>query len=192
MTTKGVSFALGMAIMVAGAASAWAQSGGEVQITDAENAEWNFTGKGMRTRVVESEGAPGGMAIEAAVARKGANPWDIQTAITLKQGFAVGDKLSFGFYARAVKGDAGGSTVTLPIRIQRTAAPYDAAIEGAVTVGPEWKYYCISGPAKIALQPNEMNVSVQMAGDKHTVEFGPFLGFLIPASSSANFSRKCA
>jgi hypothetical protein len=189
---KAVSIAFTAVVFATGAVSAFAQSGGEVQITDPDNAEWNFTGKGMRTRVVESAGAPGGMAIEANVSRKGANPWDIQTAITLRQGFAVGDKLSFGFYARTVKGDGGGETVTLPIRIQRTAAPYDAAIEGAVVVGPEWKYHCISGPAKIALQPNEMNVSVQMAGDKHVVEFGPFLGFLIPAASTAKFSRPCA
>ncbi|MGC6399294.1 hypothetical protein ACNI3Q_01795 [Sphingomonas sp. FW199] len=187
-----MALALSAMMTAIGAVGAFAQAAGEILITDPENAEWNFTGKGMRTKVVESEGAPGGMAIEANVARKGANPWDIQTAITLRQGFAVGDKLSFGFYARAVTGDAGGSTINLPIRIQRTSAPYDAAIEGMVTVGPEWKFHCISGPAKIALQPNEMNVSVQMAGDKRVVQLGPFMGFMIPASSSARFSRQCA
>lgn len=149
-------------------------------ISDAAAAAWAFEGA-AKVKPVDAPGVPGGKALSVAVAAKGANPWDIQARLKLKDGVAAGDTVTFGFYARAEKPDPGKTTATVNVRFQRNAAPYDAALEGPVEIGPEWSFVCLAGPARIALAAADMSVSVQLAGDKHVVAFGPYMATRIPA-----------
>lgn len=150
-------------------------------ISDAASAAWSFEGAAKTKAVAAPEGVPGGQAIQVVIAQKGPNPWAVQARLPMKDGVAATDTVTFGFYARAAKPDPGQETATLNVRLQRDAAPYDAALEGPVTVGREWSFVCLSGPAKLALTPAKLVASVQLAGDKRTVEFGPYMATKIPA-----------
>lgn len=168
------------AIALTGAAGAQ-QRVKESIISDSATAAWTFEGAAKTKAVAAPAGVPGGQAIQVAIAQKGANPWAVQARLPMKDGIAATDTVTFGFYARAAKPDPGQETATLNVRMQRNAAPYDAALEGPVTVGKDWSFVCLSGPAKLALTPAELVASVQLAGDKRTVEFGPYMATKVPA-----------
>ena len=158
------------------------QAGKEAIISDASSAGWAFDGNPKMTEV-EATGLPGGKAVLVTVAKKGANPWDIQARLPMKDGIATGDTVTFGFYARAERPDPGKATATVPIRVQRNAAPYDAAVEGTVEVGKDWTFHCLAGPSKLTLAPAELAVSLQLAGEKRAIAFGPYLATKIPGGS---------
>jgi hypothetical protein len=152
-------------------------------ISDPASAGWEFEGK-PKVKVVDAAGLPGGKALLVSVATKGANPWDIQARMKVKDGVAVGDTVTFGFYARADKPDPGKETASVGVRVQRAAAPYDAAVEGSLEIGKEWTFHCLTGTAKTALTAAELNVSVQLAGEEHAVAFGPWMATKIPAAGA--------
>lgn len=154
------------------------QAGKEAIISDASSAGWAFDGNPKMTEV-EAVGLPGGKAVLVTIPKKGANPWDIQARLPMKDGIAVGDTVTFGFYARAERPDPGKATATVPIRVQRNAAPYDAAVE----VGKDWTFHCLAGPSKLTLAPAELAVSLQLAGEKRAIAFGPYLATKIPGGS---------
>lgn len=157
----------------------------EVIISDPAAANWNFEG-GPKVKQVAADGVPGGSALLVTVASKPAKPWDVQARMKLKEGVAAGDIVTFGFYARADKPDPGKETAAVTVRVQRGAAPYDAAVEGGIEIGRTWTFHCLAGPARTALTPSEIEVSVQMGGDRHAVAFGPFMVTKIPVAAGAN------
>lgn len=175
------AIALCVALAAAASAGAAQQRLKEVIISDPATAGWTFEGK-PKVKEVEAAGLPGGKALLVTIATPGAKPWDVQARMKVKDGVAVGDTVTFGFYARADKPDAGKETATVPVRVQRGGAPYDAAVEGALEIGKEWTFQCLTGVAKVALAAAETEVSVQLAGAKHAVAFGPWMATKIPGN----------
>ena len=170
-------------VALASAGAAQQQRVKEAIISDPAAAGWAFDGN-PKVKQVKADGLPGGQALLVTINNKGANPWDVQARLKLKDGIAAGDTVTFGFYARADKPDPGKQTASVNVRVQRVAAPYDAAIEGPVEIGTDWTFHCLTGPAKIALTAAEMTVSVQLAGEKHAVAFGPWMATKIPAAGT--------
>jgi hypothetical protein len=155
----------------------------ETIITDQASAAWAFEGM-AKVKEIAAKGIPGDRALQVDIAEKGANPWAVQARLKAREGFAQGDIVTFGFYARAIKPDPGRNSATVHVRVQRGAAPYDAAIEGQVEIGPDWQFHCVAGPAKIALDAALLEISVQLAGDKHSIAFGPYLATRIPGTAA--------
>jgi hypothetical protein len=153
----------------------------EVVISDPAATDWNFEGK-PKIKVVDAAGLPGGKALLVTIGAKGANPWDVQARMGVKDGIAAGDTVTFGFYARADKPDPGKETATVTVRVQRAAAPYDAAVEGPLEIGKDWTFHCLTGAARTALAAAETNVSVQLAGEKHAIALGPWMATKIPGA----------
>jgi len=171
------------AALVAGGAMAQARVK-EAIISDPAAAQWQFEGA-SKVKQVAAAGVPGGSALLVTVAQKPAKPWDVQARMKLKNGVAAGDLVTFGFYAKAEKPDAGKDTAGVGVRVQRGAAPYDATLEGPLQIGKEWSFHCLTGPAKVPLTAAEIEVSVQMGGDRHAVAFGPFMVTKVPAAAGA-------
>jgi hypothetical protein len=171
------------AALLASAASAQ-QRVKESVISDPAAADWNFDGK-PKVKPVDAAGLPGGKALLVTIARKGTNPWDIQARMKLKDGIVAGDTVTVGFYARAETPDPGKEVATVQVRVQRAAAPYDATLEGPVAIGKDWAFHCLTGPAKVTLDAASAEVSVQLAGEKRAVAFGPWMATRIPAAGPA-------
>jgi Carbohydrate binding domain len=186
----GIALSCAGVLLIASAALAQERAK-ETIISDQASASWGFDGA-AKVKEIAAEGIPGGRALQADVAAKGANPWDIQARLKLKEGFAAGDTVTFGFYARAIKPDPGKDSARVNVRVQRAAAPYDAAIEGPIDIGPKWQFHCLAGPAKVAIEQAQLEVSVQLAGEKHDIAFGPYLATRIPAvAQSAKSGLPC-
>jgi len=155
-------------------ASAGVMQPRETIISDPASADWLFVGN-ARVRPVDAAPLPGGKALLVTVATKPAKPWEVQARMKLKEGFATGDTLTFGFYARTDKPDPGKDVAVVGVRIQRGGDPYDAAIESQIEIGREWKFHCLTGVSKLTLPAELAEVSIQMGGDKHAVAFGPWM-----------------
>jgi hypothetical protein len=162
----------------------------ETIISDKENAGWSFDGN-PKLKEVPAEDLPGGKAILVTLPAKGANPWDVQARLPMKQGISEGDTVTFGFFARAETPDPGRTGSTVPVRVQRNAAPYDAALEGAIEIGPEWRFHCLAGPARLAIQASDLVISVQLAGEPRALMLGPYLATRIPAGVSKPTGLPC-
>ncbi len=156
----------------------------ETIISDPAAANWAFDGN-PKIKQVDAATLPGGKALLVKVAAKGVNPWDIQARMPVKEGVAAGDTVTFGFYARADQPDPGKDSATVTVRVQRNVAPYDAAIEGAIEIGKDWTFHCLTAPSKLTLDAAMTQLSVQMAGEKHAVAFGPYLVTKIAGSGAA-------
>lgn len=156
----------------------------ETIISDPAAANWTFDGN-PKIKQVDAATLPGGKALLVKVAAKGTNPWDIQARMKVKEGVAAGDTVTFGFYARADQPDPGKESAAVTVRVQRSVAPYDAAIEGAIEIGKEWTFHCLTAPSKLTLDAAVTELSVQMAGDKHAVAFGPYMVTKIAGSGPA-------
>jgi hypothetical protein len=162
----------------------------EMIISDKDNAGWSFDGN-PKLKEVPAEDLPGGKAILVTIPAKGANPWDVQARLPMKQGISEGDIVTFGFFARAERADPGRTGSLVPVRVQRDAAPYEAALEGMIEIGPEWRFHCLAGPARLAIPAAELAVSVQLAGDRRAVVLGPYLATRIPAGVTKATGLPC-
>lgn len=177
-----------MLSLLAGAAHAQEATVVKEQIiSDKANAGWSFGGE-VKLKEVEAAGLPGGKAVQARVPKKGQNPWDIQASLPMQLGIEKGDQLTFGFYARAVEPDPGKETASIHIRFQRKAAPYDAALEGPIEIGRDWRFYCLAGPSTLSLAAADFTISVQLAADKRVLEFGPYLATRIAGGGATRKS----
>lgn len=166
---KGAVILFGLA--VAGTTAAVAR---EAVVSDPASASWAFNGE-IRPRAVEAATLPGGQAIRLDVRRKGANPWDIQAIGDILSAIEPGDRITVGFYARAQSPDPGGSTITLPVRVQQRTAPFAGALDGTATLTGDWTFHCVTGPATAALAAGNAQAVLNLAGERHVIDLGPFL-----------------
>lgn len=146
----------------------------ETVIGDATHAQWTPYGT-SKPSMVEAPTLPGAAAVRLQVRRKGAQPWDAGVSVQLKEGVEAGDRVIAGFYARAQSPAPGRETATVIVRVQQNGESYDAVIGSTLEVGAEWQFYCVQGPAKRTLGAGALELGLQLASEKQTVEVGPFM-----------------
>lgn len=112
-------------------------------------------------------------AINKPSATWGANPWDVSASQPLTGNISKGDVLLVAFWAKAEAVDGGPASADIPaVRIQQSAAPYDAAMQGRIKVGGEWKMYTVPGRALIDIPAGAGAVGLHLASAKQTVLLG--------------------
>jgi len=130
---------------------------------------------GADARLRDDARVQGGKALRIAVARKGANPWDVSIGGPINKPVKAGDILVLAYWVRLEKGET-GSTATLPYSaIQVSSAPYSTVINGSAEIGPEWKLVQIKGKADRDYAAGTLGVTVQMATARQTIDFGPIV-----------------
>ena len=139
-------------------------------INDPTRLDWPVTGD-AKTKVLKSADIPGGgAAIQVAVARKAANPWDVQLSIPLTAAITSGDDVTIAFYARTASAADGKAQVT--VRFQQNSGAYDGFAERTLAIGGDWQLYEVTGRAAKAIAKGDGIVSLQIGAQKQTVEVG--------------------
>jgi hypothetical protein len=133
---------------------------------------WTFYGPDHKAREVAAAELPGGHAVRVAVARKGANPWDIGALYPTIKPVAAGDTLLTVVYLRAPDVKE-GETLTVPIGAGGADAPYTPIAAETVQVGSAWKRYYAAGVSTAAYAPGKARILIHLAGAKQVVEMGP-------------------
>lgn len=136
--------------------------------------EWRTDGSDKKDSVVESEGAPGGMAYRVTVKKRKPNHWDTATRIPMTTDIAKGDVILMSFWARAVKPQKGKEFGDIHVSLQRNIEPYDSVIAEDVDLGKEWKLHSVSGKAGRDYSADKTQINFNLARAKQTVEFGQF------------------
>jgi hypothetical protein len=136
--------------------------------------KWKTEGSDKRDKVVQSEGAPGGMAYQVTVKKRKKNPWDTATRIPMTTSIAKDDVILLSFWAKAVKPQKGKDTGDITVTIQRKIEPYDSVIEERVALEKEWKLYNVTGKANRDYAADKTDLNFNLARTKQTLEFGQF------------------
>lgn len=141
-------------------------------INDPRDLVWQTQGP-LEVKGVQDDEIPGGGAARRyEVKAKGANLWSTQTYVPLLSDIARGDVVTVGFYARTVSADTSDGRGVIGVRVQERVAPYSGFADDTLFIGSEWKWYEVSGTANVALKQENVNIVLQLAGAKQTIEIG--------------------
>jgi len=122
-----------------------------------------------KTKLVEDRGAPDGEALEVKLSRKGRNPWDSGLSGAVPGGVKKGDVIIMSYWAKAVSGE--GVIANAGLQVNR--APYDALTLEPAQLTSQWKHFYITHKAEQDYGPSEAGYTIQVAGAKQTLRFGP-------------------
>lgn len=177
MKTKILYFALAVVALALGAASSgFAQSSdGDImqKAINKPSANWSIYGAGQKTTAVKDKTVQGGGATKVEVQAASAKPWDVGAAQPITGKITKGDVLLVAFWAKAESVDGGPASADIPaVRIQQSAAPYDAALQGGLKVGGEWKMYTVPGRALIDIPAGQGSIGLHLGSAKQTVLLG--------------------
>lgn len=136
--------------------------------------KWNTEGSDFKEEIVNSKGAPGGMAYSVKVKKRKSNHWDTATRIPMTTDIAIGDVIMVSFWARAAKLKKGKDTGPIVAILQRTTEPYDSIFEEGIDLGKEWKLHNVAGTATRDYSAEETSMNFNLAKAKQTIEFGQF------------------
>ncbi len=141
-------------------------------INDPTGLDWPLTGDAKR-KVLKSPDIPGGgAAVQIAVARKTANPWDVQLSIPLISAIAPGDDVTIAFYARTISADVPDGKAQVTARFQQNSGAYDGFGDETIAVGGDWQLYEVTGRATKTIPKGDGIVSLQLGTGKQTVAIG--------------------
>lgn len=129
-----------------------------------------------KASIIDDARVTGGKALRVQVAAKGKNPWDSNVSSALKKPIKAGDNLLLVFWARLEQGENGATSTTLPWNaLSLTSPPWTGIAAGPADIGPEWKQFEFTGKADKDYSPSDLNISIQLATARQTVDFGPIL-----------------
>jgi hypothetical protein len=146
----------------------------ETTISDPNSAKWVPYGK-AKPKYVKTDSVPGGVALRMAIRSKGKNPWDIGVSAPMLGDVAQGEAVVAGFFARVESPPKNRQTATIVARMQQNATPYDSAMQASVDIDDAWTFYCIEGIAARNISKGSLELTLQLASDKQTLDIGPYL-----------------
>ncbi|MFC7292843.1 hypothetical protein [Hirschia litorea] len=135
--------------------------------------EYKANGADFKTKTVKTDKIAGGVAYQVRVKRNQSNLWDVAVHSGVYRPVVKGNKLLLAFWARS----SNESVENIQVRVQESGEPYGAALEGQISIGPEWALYEIKGSAQMGLGAESCVVSFNVGGSKKMIELGQF--FLI-------------
>lgn len=178
MKTKILYIALAVLALAIGAASpglARQSADGDIMrnAINKPSANWSVYGAGQKTTPVKDKTVQGGGAMKVEVQTAGDKPWSVGAMQPIAGKVTKGDVLLVAFWAKAESVDGGPASADITaVRVQQSTAPYDAAVQGAIKVGGEWKMYTVPGRAAIDIPAGGGSVGLHLGAAKQTVLLG--------------------
>lgn len=136
--------------------------------------KWSAHGSDKRESIVQSEGAPGGVAYQVRVKKKKKNHWDTAVRIPMTESIEKGDVILVSYWARVEKPQKGKDAGDITVSLQRNIEPYDSIFDQRVDIGKDWKLYNLAGKAKRDYKADKTNLNFNLAHAKQTLQFGQF------------------
>lgn len=179
MKMKILYIALAVVALALGAASpGFARQSGDGDILqkaiNKPSANWAVYGAGQKTTAVKDKTVQGGGATKVEVQTASDRPWGVGVSQGLTGKVTKGDVLLVAFWAKAEAVDGGPASADISaVRVQLAAAPYDAALQGGLKIGGEWKMYTVPGRATIDIPAGGGSVALHVGAAKQTLLLGP-------------------
>ncbi len=168
-------------LALASVAPAAAQSGGitKLIVNQPEVESWNAFGKGETHWQQRNSALQGGVALHIEVDAKQPNAWDAQAQAVTTRDIKKDDKLLFAFWARATS----AKPAPIPATVQGTDAPYPVMGTAKLTIGPDWKLYCVAGTSNADVKTGKFAGALQIGTAQQNIDLGP--AFLLDARTPA-------
>ncbi|MEN7342421.1 MAG: glycoside hydrolase family 5 protein [Pseudomonadota bacterium] len=126
----------------------------------------------LKKKAMQNAEVPGGEAIEVTVRRKGKNAWDAGLSGPLASALKAGDTLVMAYWARVVGGRDEG--VIANAGLQMNSEPYTPlSTMSSARVTDRWQRFVVTTTAHRDYAPGEAGYSLQLAGEKQTLQIGP-------------------
>lgn len=167
--------ALALAIGAASPGLARQSGDGEIlqKAINKPSATWGVYGAGQKSAQVKDKAVQGSAATKVEILAASGKPWDVGASQPIAGKIAKGDVLLVAFWAKAEAVNGGAASAEIPaVRVQQAAAPYDAALQGGIKVGGEWKMYTVPGRALIDIPAGTGAVGLHLGSAKQTVLLG--------------------
>lgn len=133
---------------------------------------WSTEGNGVRGKIVESEGAPGGMAFEVSTRRDFNDPWEGRITVPLDEDIQEGDYIEVSIYIRTEKARTSDGTGNIDLQIVRTREPYDNVMSENIRPGSDWQVYTVRGTAGRDFSTDQTVFGVNIGYARQTLQFG--------------------
>lgn len=111
------------------------------------------------------------------VAEKGANRWDVSTAIPLDEGIAAGDKLLIAIAARTQSASTEDGKAVVGVRVQSSEPPHEGFADNLFKVGESWQLIRVRTTATQAIPAGQATISLHFAEAPQVVDIGPVYVF---------------
>nr|WP_166180412.1 hypothetical protein [Altererythrobacter segetis] len=121
-----------------------------------------------------------GKATRFTVTQKGQNRWDVGTAIQLREGIAVGDKLLIAVAAKTVSASTADGKALVGVRVQSSDPPHEGFADHLVAVGPNWQLIRLNTTATQAIPEGKAEIALHFAEAPQVVDIGPVYVFKVP------------
>lgn len=127
-------------------------------------------GKRVTVSIEDSEGVPGGEAVQIKVRKPAKSIWDAGLNSLIIDKLMSGDTLVVGAWLRAVEQPEGAKVEAV---LQQSIKPYRAISRQPVELTPEWKLHYFSTVANDSYPSEETQFSLQYAQHEQIIEVGP-------------------
>lgn len=156
--------------MQAAMAQIEAALGGEL-LNNPYTTRWNTRGNRVRGRIVESEGAPGGVAFEVNVRERFSEVWEAQVHIRVDKDIKAGETIQVVIYVRAEDPIRSLDTGNLDMQIARNAEPYDNVFSQNLRPTDEWQVVTASGVAARDFDADETRLNLNIGYGRQRLQF---------------------
>jgi len=144
--------------------------GGEL-LNNPYTTKWGTEGKGVRGKLVETDGLPGGVAFQAATRKAYNDVWEARVVVPLEKDIRKGDVIQVSAYIRTDKAPKGRSG-KVDLQIVRTKEPYDNVMSETLNPGDEWQLYTVTGTAGSNFDMEDTVFGVNIGHAKQAIQFG--------------------
>lgn len=114
-----------------------------------------------------------GKATRYTVTAKGANRWDVGTAIPIEEAIAPGDKLLIAIAARTEAASTADGAAVVGLRVQSSEPPHAGFADTQFKVGPKWQLIRVRTSASEAIPAGKAMIALHFAEATQTVDIGP-------------------
>lgn len=130
-------------------------------------------GKGIRKKIIESDGVPGGEAFSVKAIKKNKEAYKSGMKTPILSAVAEGDLLLVAVWVRIIKVADGGQGEISGVSVQLSGKPYTTFFTTNISATEEWAPYYFWGRASEDFGKEALAVSYPLLTKKQTMQFGP-------------------
>jgi hypothetical protein len=139
--------------------------------------DWSHVGPAEAIQPRDERAIWLGKATRFTASAKGANRWDLSTAIPLDEGIEAGDKLLIAIAARAESAATDDGQALLGVRIQSSEPPHTGFVDALVKLSPEWRLVRIRTTATESIPASKATIALHFAEAAQAIDIGPVYVF---------------
>lgn len=148
-------------------------------LNDPAKANWHFEGAAGSWDTIPGQQIFGVAPTRMRVTKSGAQPHELFVTMPLNSEISAGDELLIAIASRTETAASEDGRARFKARIEQSKAPFDAATDNDLTVGPKWQLLRIKTKAGAAIEGGSAQLALHLAGQVQTLDLGPIFVYKV-------------